>query len=419
MKIAYFTDTYEPQINGVVTSIKLSAENLRKNGHEVYIFCPSGPKKDKYTYPIFSKKFRNYPEYKVGLPSFDLIKKIEKIKPHIIHIHTPVIIGAMGLAVARLLNIPIVITYHTLLKDYIGYITSDKLGNDFIDVYTSWFLNRSSTVIVPSTPIKKILRKVGIKKPIKVLPTPIDTNIIDKRPKRKNKKLTILHVGRLCKEKKIEIVLNAFKDVLKKIDARLIITSSGPDEKRLKKITKDLGISKNVRFTGYLPIKKLKELYSTAHVFVSASDTETQGLVILEAMANGCPIIARNALGFKDVIKDNKNGILFDDEEELSEKIILLLKNKKLRNRLIKEGFKTVKKINSENYIKKIEKFYKENLNSGRSKITSKALYSFFLFFNFSMCWFIRNMKLSINSRLINLYLRFIRRLLVLEMLLE
>lgn len=412
MKIAYFTDTYEPQINGVVTSIKLSAQHLRKNGHEVYIFCPSGSRKNKYTLPIFSKQFKNYPEYKVSFPFFDLIKKVKEIKPDVFHIHTPATIGVAGLTIAKLLDIPIVTTYHTLLKDYMSYITSEKLGNQFVDTYTSWFFNRCSIIISPSTPIKKILIKNGIKKPIIILPTPIDASIINKKSKRKNRKFTILHVGRLCKEKRIEIVLDAFKDVSEKIDARLVITSTGPDEKKLKNLARSLNISKNVKFTGYLPVERLKELYSTADVFVTASDTETQGLVILEAMVNGCPVIARNALGFKDVIKNRKNGILFDKKNELSEKIIMLFKNKKLRDKLIKKGFKTAGELNSENYIKNMEKIYRENLNSKHSTISSKAFYGGFLFFNFLLYWFIKNMRLSINSRLINLYLRFVRTLL-------
>jgi 1,2-diacylglycerol 3-alpha-glucosyltransferase len=415
LKIAYFTDTYEPQINGVVISIKLSIQNLRKNGHEVYIFCPSGSKKDEYTFPVFSKKFKNYPEYKIGFPSFDLIKKIKKIKPDIIHIHTPATIGMAGLAIAKLFDIPIVTTYHTLLKDYMSYITSEKLGDQFIDMYTLWFFDRSSTIIAPSTPIKKILVKNGIKKPIKVLPTPIDVNMISKKSKNKNKKFTILHVGRLCKEKRIEVVLDAFKDVLKQIDAKLIITSAGPDEKRLKNLADNLNISKNVKFTGYLPVESLKKLYSASNIFVSASDTETQGLVVLEAMANGCPVIARNALGFKDVIKDGKNGLLFDRKDELSEKIILLFKDKKLRSRLIKGGLRTASELNSENYIKKIEKIYKENFKSTYNTISSKIFYSCFLFLNLFLYWFLKNIRLSINSRLINLYLRFIRILLSLK----
>jgi hypothetical protein len=142
-------------------------------------------------------------------------------------------------------------------------------------------------------------------------------------------------------------------------------------------------------------------------VFVSASDTETQGLVVLEAMANGCPVIARDALGFKDIIRDGRNGLLFNNKNELSEKIILLFKNKKLRNKLIKEGLKTTHKFNSKNYVRKIEKLYSENLESTPDTYGSKIFYGCFLFFNFLLYWFIKNTKISVNSRLINLYLGF------------
>jgi 1,2-diacylglycerol 3-alpha-glucosyltransferase len=412
MRIAFFTDTYKPQINGVVTSIKLAAENLRKNGHEVYIFCPSGFK-DEYVYQIYSKKFRNYPEYKVSFPFFDVIKKIEDIKPDIIHIHTPAIIGATGLFIGKLLNIPIVTTYHTILKDYMGYITSDELGDKFTDMYTSWFFNKFPTIIVPTNPIKKFLIESGVRKPIKVVPASIDIKIIGKRQKR-NKRLTILHVGRLCKEKRIDIVLRSFKEVLEKIDAILIVTSSGPNERRLKSLAKSLGISKNVRFTGYISLEELKRLYSSADIFVSASDTETQGLVVLEAMANGCPVIARNALGFKGVIENYKNGLLFDEESELSEKIMLLT-NRKLRDKIVREGLKTARKFNSENYVKEIEKIYRENLKFGNNEIMVRFLYGCFLILNFNIYWFIKNTDLTINSRSINLYLRFIRIMLSFE----
>lgn len=419
MRIAYFTDTYEPQINGVVTSIKMSAENLRKKGHTVYIFCPSGSRRDKYTYPVFSKTFKNYPEYRVGFPSLEIVKRIKKIKPDVIHVHTPASIGTAGLMIAKLLNIPTVITYHTLLRDYMNYITSDRLSDKFIDIFTAWFFNISSVVIVPSSPIKKILRKAGVKSSIAVLPTSLNSNIVNKRFKKKNRKLTILHVGRLCKEKRIDVVLNAFKYVLEKADAELIITSSGPDENRLKSLADDLDISRNVRFTGYISNEKLRRLYSTSDIFVSASDTETQGLVVLEAMANGCPVIVKDALGFKDIVKNGRNGILFRDVQEISQKILMLQKNKKTRDRLVREGLKTANIFTPENYNKKIEKLYLETLKMSRTPITDKLFYSLFLLSNISIYWFIKNTNISINSRSINLYLQFIRRFLLFKKILR
>ena len=358
MKIAYFTDTYEPQINGIALSIKLDVENLRKRGHEVHIFCPYGPKKNKYIHTIFSKRFRKYSEYMVGVPPPDLIKEIIKIKPDIIHLHTPVTIGLSGLIVAKLFNIPIIASYRTIFKDYINYIVPDKIGVPFITNYTRWFFNNSSIIITHNKSMKRLLKKNKIKKPIKILPAPINPNVISKKFKKKNKKLTILYVGRLCKEKRIEVILDAFKDISKKMNAELIIIGEGPNEKELRFLSKKYKINKNVRFKGYLKHKELKGIYSTADIFVSASKIETHGLVVLEAMANGCPVIAGKALGFKEIIKHGKNGFLFDNKSDLSEKIMLLSKNKKLRDKLIKESLKTAEKYNYKNYIKSLEKIY-------------------------------------------------------------
>ena len=418
MRIVYFTDTYEPQVNGVVTSIKLYAEILRKNGHEVYIICPSGCKRNKYVYPIESREFENYPEYKISFPSFDLIKKIEEIKPDIIHIHTPITIGVTGLAIAKILNIPTVTTYHTLLKHYIRYLVSGDSADLFVDRYTSWFFNRFP-VIVPSESIKKFLRRHGVNQPIKVVPTPVDVDIVGKRSKKRNKKPILLHVGRLSKEKRVDFVLRAFKDVLKRTDAQLIITSSGPDEERLKNIAKELNIGKNVKFTGYLSVDKLRRCYSNADIFVCASDSETQGLVVLEAMINSCPVIVRNASGFRDIVQNGKNGLLFNTEKELSEKIITLLKNKRLREKIIRGGLETADEFSSENCVKKIENVYKENLKQKHGRTSSRIMYSCLLFSSFFFYWFIKNMKLSINSNLMRLFFNFLRSLLIFEDLLE
>lgn len=419
MKVAFFTDTYKPQINGVVSSIELLKNELVKEGHEVHIFCPEGTRKNKFIHTFSSFKFKNYPEYRIGLPFHEATKQILKIKPDVIHIHSPFSIGTIGLSIAKIMNIPIVATYHTLLSEYFDYIGSNS-GKNIAHDYTKWFFDRASIITAPGKSVVDLLRKYGIKKPIKDLPTPLKFQPIKKKNKNKNKNKNkiyiILHVGRLCKEKRIDIILKAFKIISKKIKAKLILTSDGPDKKRLKNLCKRLKISKDVTFTGYIPTKELLKLYSTADVFISASDTETQGLVVLEALAYGCPVVVRNALGFKDYIKDKKNGLLFNNEKDLIKKIITILKNKRLRNRLTKNGYKTVEKFNVSNYGRKMEDIYREALRENKeSKIHFKLLYTIFLIFGSIESWFIRNMKISINSRFLNLYLRFFRRIFIFD----
>jgi len=409
MKIAFFTDTYYPQTNGAVKSIEIFSKQLRKRGNEVHIFCPDGIHRDKYTHPIPSSKFKNYPEYRVGLPTLKTIKEIEKINPDVVHVHSPFTIGLTGMSIAKILKIPIVATYHTLLSEYFDYVGSSRLKKEIADRYVKCFFTRASIIIVPSKPVENIFKKYKIKKPIKVLATPLDLKIL-KNIKKTNKKLTILHVGRICKEKRIEIILNAFQSIHKKTNSRLIITSDGPDRKRLEILCKKLGIEKNVTFTGYISDRRLLRLYSNADMFVSASDTETQGLVILESMACGCPVIARNALGFKDFVQNKRNGILFNSENDLIDSILLIKKDKNLRSKLIKNGYETVRKFSISNYVKIMEDMYKKSLfNEKGSKTISKVLYASFLFFGSLEFWFIKNMKIPINSRFLNLNIRFFK----------
>jgi len=409
MKIAFFTDTYYPQVNGVVSSIELFAKQLRKCGHEVHIFCPDGTRRKKYIHPFVSSAFNNYSEYRIGFPTLKIIKEIKKINPDAIHIHTPFSVGVTGMSIAKILKIPVVTTYHTLLTEYFSYIGSSDFEKEIVDKYTHWFYDRASLIIAPSKSIKNLLKKCKIKKPIKILSTPLDFKII-KKSKKRNKKLTILHVGRICKEKKIEIILSAFEKVHEKIDSKLIITSDGPDKKRLEKLCRELKIEKDVIFTGYVPNKELLKLYSTADIFVSASDTETQGLVILEAMTCGCPVIVRNALGFKDFVQNRKNGILFNTWDELIENILLIKKDSRLRNKLIKNGYETVKKFNISDCVEKMEGIYKESLDEKReSNALWKFLYVSYLFFGSLESWIIKNMKISTNSRFLDLHLRFFK----------
>ena len=362
MKVAIFTDTYEPQTNGAVDSINKFKKELEKRGHEVYIFCPYDKelKKKKNVIPLRSIKFSPYPEYRIGIPSARIIRHIRRIQPDIIHIQSPATIGLAGLAVAKYYNIPTIATYHTLLTEYFSYISTkhEKMSKRSIIKFTKWFFNKVDRVLVPSTSIKKILQKYGIKKPIDVVMTGI---YLEKRrlsKKKKSKIPTILHVGRICKEKRIDFVIKGFKRLLRRRDARLVITSDGPDRDRLEKMVTDLGIEDKVTFTGYVSDRKRDQLYRDADVFVTASKTETQGIVLVEALSIGCPVVVQNSLGFKDVIKDGYNGFMFRSEGEMIRKITKILDDKKLRNKFRFNGRESAKELTVEKTTDKLFDVY-------------------------------------------------------------
>lgn len=378
MKIVFFTDTYKPQINGVVTSIELFANELRRRGHEVYIFCPrqenifSREKKEKFVYRIPSFKFRPYPEYRGAIPTPGIFKKIKNIRPDVIHVQTPASLGFIGMIMAKYMKIPLVMSYHTLLEEYIKYFllifrgksSIESIAERIMKRYTKFFFNKADFVIVPSLVIKKSLKKYGVKRQVEILPTGINVSDFSVTRKPEKTKPTVIYVGRLGKEKSIDLVLKAFKLVLKKKDCRLLIVGDGPDRKRLEGLSREMGVENSVEFIGYMEHGELIKsgLYSVADVFVSASTTETQGLTILEAFAGGCPVVVADALGFRDFVKNGKNGFLFRprNANELSEKIYNVLNNRKLRQRLSANANKSAEMYDIKICANRLENIYKK-----------------------------------------------------------
>ncbi len=368
MRIVFFTDTYHPQINGVVSAIDAFAAELRKRGHDVHIFCPRDkilkPSVNIHTLP--SLKFRPYPEYKIGLPSWRILNILKKFKPDIVHIHTPGPVGVIGIAIARMLRLPTIAHYHTLISEYIRYFTPatsinaiKKIDTAIVNRYTKWFYNHANLVLVPGNSMKKFLLKVGVATPITVIPNGIKVPAL--RKKSHNKIPIILHVGRICREKSIDVVVRAFSELLKNMDARLIITSRGPAEQEIKSLVRGLGIGDKVIFTGYISEKEKQKLYRRADVFALASTTETQGLVALEAMISGTPVVAAARGGTMDYIADGKTGLTFHpgNYRELARKLAIVLSNKNVRHRIVKGGLKVARSLSIETVTKNLEQIYK------------------------------------------------------------
>jgi 1,2-diacylglycerol 3-alpha-glucosyltransferase len=304
MKIAFFTDTYEPQVNGVVTSIKSFAKELRKRGHAVYIFSPASPgaRHDKFVKTFRSVPFSRYPGYRIGFPLKGIKEKFD-----IVHVHTPATVGLFGALLARHHKLPLVGTYHTLLPEYTHYLVKGslkKITKKALWRYTSLFYNRCDCVVVPSNETKKELEKHGIRHTV-VIPTGISL----KGKPVKHKGRTILHVGRLCREKNIQFIMKALKNILSG-STRLVITSDGPYKEELMKLAKRLKIDKNVVFTGYLSEKELAKVYARSDLFVMASQSETQGIVLTEAMAFSLPVVVLDSPVTGNFVRQNKIGLV-------------------------------------------------------------------------------------------------------------
>jgi len=380
MKIAFFTDSYEPQINGMVTSIKLYSKYLRKKDHEIIIFAPavSGYKdKESFVQRFRSVELPSYREYRIAIPYKTLLKpKLINLECDVVNIHSPFSLGVLGLGIAKKNKIPIVGTFHTLFPEYIHYLYGSDLVkykriSSFLKKsswkYLAWFYNRCDAVISPSEEIAEAMRKNGIRKEIVVIPTGIE---IQNRKNSKNSlrkkhgfasKNIILHVGRVTKEKNIEFIINSLKSMLNN-QTILIITSDGPYKNYLKNLCKKHGIQENVIFTGYLSKETLADYYKMADVFVMASKTETQGIVLFEAMMYGVPVVVLDSPITGSFVKRHRIGIVAS-KNNFCASVKTMVKANKKRKEYILAGKKSIKKYDIRKSTKDLIELY-ERLSS-------------------------------------------------------
>ena len=382
MKIGFFTDTYTPQINGVVTSINTFKEQLEKNGHKVYIFAPT-PKQKEDNEKIIrfpSVKFLFQPEMRVALPySQQAVNILKKINLDIIHSHDPFSIGIFGLFMARKFNIPYLHTYHTLYPEYVHYIWNTKFTQELAKKISKDFCNNCDLIIAPSTKIKKFLLEWGVSKPVKIIPTGVNLDIFklkNNHYKQFRSKYNIsdsekilTFVGRVAKEKNIELIIESL-NYIKSKNVKLLIIGNGPHKNGLEKLAKQKGLKEKVLFLGYLPKTDVISAYKNSEIFVFSSKTETQGLVVVEAMASGLPIVAVSDLAIKDMVKNNINGYLVrTNAKDMASKIDKLLANDKLHKKMSNESLLIAKELSAEKQTARLEKIYLSLIRAKKKKV--------------------------------------------------
>lgn len=323
MKIGFFTDTYTPQINGVVHSIRLFKEALEQRGHEVYVFAPDPDHHEdgEVTVRFPSIPFLFQKEMRVALPiSMDALRVLDKVDFDIVHSHDPFSIGLFGLNVARRHRVPYVHTYHTLYPEYVHYIWETRLTRKLAEVLSREFCDACDSIVAPSSKVEGYLYDWGVRRRIEVISTGVDieryANPDPARVVALQEKLAIppdekvlIFMGRLGREKNVELLLHAlWHSRLPKI--RLLICGDGPYRGELESLSRELGIESQVTFAGYLKGPDSVAAYHLADAFAFASTTETQGLVIAEAMAAGLPVVAVRDPATCDFVAHEVNGLI-------------------------------------------------------------------------------------------------------------
>jgi 1,2-diacylglycerol 3-alpha-glucosyltransferase len=333
MKIAFFTDTYLPNTDGVVVSIVNFKRELEKEGHEVYVFASGSQKakKENGDGKVFyydSATFTPYPQYKVALFPFFSFQKVQSLGIDVVHSHGLATMGLAAAQSARSLRLPSVETFHTLVTEATHYISRQevvkKTTSRMIWEYLKWYLPLFDSVTCPSNYIGKMLESHGVKS--EVLPNGIDTsrfvpgsdgNAFRQEYKIDDKKQVVLYLGRVAFEKNLELLINSAPLALREDSSSLfVVAGTGPALEHYRHLVKKKGLSDSFVFTGFVPDALLPSAYSAASVFAFPSKFETQGLVALEAMASGVPVVACKQSAASDFVEPGKNGWLFNDTPE-------------------------------------------------------------------------------------------------------
>src|SRR3989344_1728936 len=382
MRIGFFTDGFLPQPNGVATSVFESAKELERRGHEVIIVAPKYPgyvDSDLNVVRLTSLKVLSRPEIRMALHLPDKsLRRVLGMDFDIIHGHGGGTITLIGWETARLKGIPFVVTYHTLWNRYTHYFLKGKVTPKMIERATKIFGNRIDHLIAPAERVLAELKSYGVKKPITVIPSGIDVEKFYNAKSCLLRKITgikkdpiLLFVGRLGKEKSVDFIIRSFALVLKDNRAsQLVIIGDGPEKRKLESLSRRLGVSKKTHFLGEEKNEETPNVYKDADVFVFSSTTETQGMVVPEALASGVPVVAIDDPAF-ECIKNGENGFLVPkDKREFALKILSILENKELRKSLsekaveLSESFsvgKTVDALESI-YYGLLDKYNKESI---------------------------------------------------------
>jgi len=333
MRIAIFTDTYLPQINGVVFSTHTFAREFEALGHEVIIIAPKLGKTETETGNIWRLKslpFPFQPEHRITSPLSRKLRDFGNQKIDIIHIQTPFFMGHLGQYLGWRHKIPMVHTYHTFWAEYLHYFPLlPKSWRRRVDLLllSKNFCNRCHHIVVPSVQIQDTLENYEVKKPITVIPTGIQvdrkidhTNVLSFRKTwhiADTDKICIF-VGRLGKEKNVYFLLDAFGKIHgENSHAKLLLVGDGPEREGLRLHAEKLGILDAVIFCGYLSHDEVFVAYAASDIILFPSKTETQGLSLLEGMSIGKPAVCLNALGVKQLLENERGGFL--TEENISD----------------------------------------------------------------------------------------------------
>ncbi|HEB86663.1 MAG TPA: glycosyltransferase family 4 protein [Gammaproteobacteria bacterium] len=382
MHILMISDVYFPRVNGVSTSIKIFIGEHQKLGNKVTLVCPDYTDKMQIDYDVEHAIIRLPARHVLFDPEDRLIKSshfqglLDILQPcgiDIIHIQTPFVAHRFGVKLSGILNVPCVETYHTFFEEYFHHyipLVPKRILRSLSQRFSVRQCNQLDAVIVPSTAMKNVLSDYGVSTEISIIPTGLRISEFEGGDGSRFRKThgiaanrpLLVFIGRVALEKNIHFLLDMLIVVKRQIpDVLLIIAGEGPARKTLQKYTHKLALADNVMFVGYMSREQeLLDCYRAGQAFVFSSRTETQGLVLLEALACGLPVISTAVMGTIDVLDDQEGGCLIanEDVDDFGGKVIKLLYDNRLQNVLRHQASRYIQLWSAPVFARKSSKLY-------------------------------------------------------------
>lgn len=363
------TNNYTPYSGGVVSSVQVTADALRKKGNRVIVvtldFLGTGSQEQdviRLACPIRFKYCNNHMAIPF-MPRSALQDLIEEYQPAIVHVHHPFLLGPIAQRIAQQKNIPVVFTYHTLYEQYLHYVPLPRcITKPILSYLVRRFCKQVDAIIAPSVSVKQRIHQQDIHA-AHVIPSAIAPEFVAQTyaPKKTEDRIELVSVSRFMPEKNIKFLLQLMKHLSS--GYRLTLIGYGAQQPELERYAYEtLQLShEQVQFIIKPPKEEIARWYQRSHMFVFASQSETQGLVLAESMAEGTPVVALRGPGVVDIVADGANGFIVDSVQQMAERIAHIAADQKLYATLQQGAFETAKRYYPEEAIKHLLAVY-ENL---------------------------------------------------------
>jgi len=397
LAIGVFTDLYRPKIDGVSIVVESFVKEMRGRGIHIDLFAPQMPGTYLDSGNVF--RFHSVPAYydaetRISVP-FEL-KYLKRAFTHpyqVIHSHTPGPLGITGGQISKFRSIPHIHTFHGYLPDYARYFFGDSdFSVSIMNRFSSWWGNQADYLITPSQKIKHWLELNGVEREIRVIPNGINvltyapaTSFRDRTVKKgllvnkgwiNDDDFVLLYVGRIAKEKSVERLIDFCNPLLNNLrKSKLVLVGDGPDRLCLEEKVRQLGLQGRVIFTGYMPSSSMPSVYHSADIFTFLSTSETQGMVVLEAIASGLPVVVYKDQAFEQMVFDEHNGYIVDSQNQFTDAVTKLYYDHATWDKFSNHGLAIAKDFDIGITINRIMEYYDYVMSNFRLRSTSSSSY--------------------------------------------